>query len=84
MLLAGFIVSTFRRISRELRTDFDFARLKLALLFAILLFNYTEAGFGGVHFVWTIFLVIAMQYPKPQPLDHAPAVPPWARHGVTG
>jgi exopolysaccharide production protein ExoQ len=84
VLLAGFIVSTFRRISRELRTDFDFARLKLALLFAILLFNYTEAGFGGVHFVWTIFLVIAMQYPKPQPLGHAPAVPPWARHRVTG
>ena len=60
VLLGGLILSTLRSISRQLLTDFDFARLRLAFLFAILAFNYTEAAFKGVHFVWTIFFIIAI------------------------
>lgn len=63
-LLVGALVSTFRKISRQLHTDFDFARLRMAFLFAIVLFNYAEAGFKGVHFMWTIFYIIAMELPR--------------------
>jgi hypothetical protein len=44
--------------------DFDFARLRLGFLFAILFYNYTEAAFKAVHLVWTIFHIIAIDYPK--------------------
>ena len=63
-ILLGLLVSTFRKISKKLTTDFDFARLRLALLLAIIAFNYTEAAFKGVHFVWTIFCIIALDYAK--------------------
>lgn len=68
-LLAALLLSTLRRISRQLLTDFDFARLRLALLFAILFFNYTEAAFKAVHFIWTIFFIIAMEPPRPKVPD---------------
>ena len=74
-LLAGLLLSTFRRISRQLLNDFDFARLRMALLFAIVLFNYTEAAFKGVHFIWTIFFVIAMELPKRRQPDSIAALP---------
>jgi O-antigen ligase len=63
-LLAAVLLSAFRSISRQLQTDFDFARLRMALLFAIILFNYTEAAFKAVHFIWTIFYIIAMELPR--------------------
>ncbi|MGR9107677.1 MAG: O-antigen ligase family protein [Gammaproteobacteria bacterium] len=63
-LLAGMIYSTFRKSSRQLLTDFDFGRLRLGYLFAIILYNYTEATFKAVHLVWTIFHIIALDYPQ--------------------
>jgi len=63
-LLLGVIISTYRKICKNLLTDFDFARLQLAYLFAILFYNYAEATFKGVHLVWTIFHIIAIDYPK--------------------
>lgn len=62
-LLFGLLVSTFRKITRQLTGDFDFACLRLAFFFAILAFNFTEAGFKAVHLVWTMFYVIAIDYP---------------------
>jgi len=62
-LLGCIILSTFRRISRQLLTDLELAQLRLAFLIAIILFNYTEAGFRGVGFMWTIFHIIAMEPP---------------------
>ena len=69
-LLAGVLLSNFRRIAQQLETDFDFARLRLALFLAIVLFNWTEAGFRGVSFVWTIFHIIALE-PPPRRLPQA-------------
>lgn len=68
-LLAALLLSTLRRISRQLSSDFDFARFRLALLFAILFFNYTEAAFKAVHFIWTIFFIIAMEPPRRKATD---------------
>jgi exopolysaccharide production protein ExoQ len=65
-LLAGVIVSTFRKVNRQLSADFPFARLRLAFLVSIIAFNYTEAGFKGVHLVWTIFYIIALTYESPE------------------
>lgn len=64
-LLVAVIVSTFRKISIELLRNFDFARLRLGFLLAIVVYNYTEAAFKGVHLVWTVFYIIAIQYPRP-------------------
>lgn len=63
-ILAALIISTFRKISVELLRDFDFARLQLGFLFAIIFYNYTEATFKGVSIVWTIFHIIAIAYPR--------------------
>jgi exopolysaccharide production protein ExoQ len=63
VLLVGQIIETFRKICLDLPRRFEFARLRLGFLFAIVLYNYTEAAFVAVSFVWTIFFLIAVDYP---------------------
>lgn len=77
MLFAGLIIDIFRKIGRELITDFDFARMKFGYFFAILALNYAEATFKGVSIVWTIFQIIAIENPNkpitgtsPKPNNH--------------
>ncbi len=62
-LLAGLVVGTFQKIRRELLVNFQFGRLRLGFLFMILVYNFTEATFKGVHLVWTVFYLIAIDYP---------------------
>lgn len=61
-LLSGVIFSTFRKGRAALLRDVDEGRLRLGFLFAILVYNYTEATFKGVHLVWTMFYLIALDY----------------------
>ena len=61
-VLAGFLVATFREGQAEVLRNADFGRLRLAFLFAILAYNYTEAAFKGLHFMWWILLVISVDY----------------------
>jgi exopolysaccharide production protein ExoQ len=68
-LLLGLLVSTFRKISAQLATDLDFNRLRLGFLLAIVFYNYTEATFKAVHLVWTIFMIIAIDYPRKAQTD---------------
>jgi exopolysaccharide production protein ExoQ len=63
VLLAGMIIGTFGKIRRALLTNFEFARLRMGFLFVILAYNFTEATFKGVHLVWTVFYLIAIDYP---------------------
>lgn len=63
VILAGMLLSAFWRISRQMATDLDFARLRFAFLLAVVVFNYTEAAFKAVHLVWTVFLMMSMQAP---------------------
>lgn len=63
-LLVSLIISTFRRISKQLLNNFDFARMRFGFLFAILFYNYTEAAFKAVSLVWTVFYIIAINHPK--------------------
>jgi exopolysaccharide production protein ExoQ len=61
-LLAGILISTFRKIRLDLLGNFEFGRLGLGFLFVILIYNYSEATFKGVHLVWTVFNIIAIDY----------------------
>jgi len=63
-LLTGMLVSTFRKICARLESDFEIGRLRLAFLFVLIAFNYTEASFKALHPMWTVFYLIALDYPK--------------------
>lgn len=65
-LLAILIVSSFRRVAGQLRTDFELSRFRLALLFTALAYNVTEATFKGVALTWTMFHLFALVYPRPE------------------
>ncbi|MEQ9562575.1 MAG: O-antigen ligase family protein [Woeseiaceae bacterium] len=65
-LFIALMVSTIRKAAAGLtsKPDFEFSRLRLAILFAILSHNYTEATFKGVHLLWTMFYLIAIDIPR--------------------
>jgi len=48
------------KILTQFKSDPDVALLRLCLLVAIALFNYTEAAFYGVSSIWTLFLVACL------------------------
>jgi exopolysaccharide production protein ExoQ len=61
-ILAVLLFATFRVINRNMLGRFEFARLRLALLIAIVVYNFTEAAFVGDHFIYAIFFLIAIEY----------------------
>ena len=63
-LYLGQFLGTFRKIQQDLFRRFEFARLRLGFLLAIILYNYTEAAFDNLSFVWTMFFLIAVDYPS--------------------
>jgi O-antigen ligase len=68
VLLVGLILATFSKIRLELLRRFEVGRFRLAFLLAILIYNFTEAAFGGVHGVYTMFFLVAVDYPAIQRL----------------
>jgi exopolysaccharide production protein ExoQ len=64
LLVIGQFFETFQKVQRELVKRFEFSRLRLAFLLAIILYNYTEAAFVSTSFVWTMFFLIAVDYPS--------------------
>jgi O-antigen ligase len=64
LVLVGLIFATFRKIRLDLIDRFEFGRFRMAFLFAILTYNFTEASFKGVSLVWTVFYLIAIDYPR--------------------
>jgi len=65
MLIALFI-ATFRKIRPGLWRNFEWARFRLGLLAAIVVYNWTEAAFKTTSPIWFMFYFIAMDYPKPE------------------
>ena len=61
-LLIAVIVSSFRKICMILLTDFDYGRLKMAFLVVVLLYNITEAGFRGIHFMFFVFIFVVADF----------------------
>lgn len=70
LLLIGWLVATFWNCRRELLTNFEFGRFRLALFAAVLLYNWTESGFRRQHPIWFAFYLVALEYPW---LRHKPA-----------
>jgi exopolysaccharide production protein ExoQ len=64
ILFAGIVIGTFAKMQKDLLRRFQFGRLRLAFLFTILVYNFTEATFTGVHLIWTVFYLFAIDYPK--------------------
>lgn len=62
VLFGGMVVATFRKIAAGFAGKSDLPELRLALLGAILAHNYTEATFKGVHLMWTMFHIVALDY----------------------
>ncbi len=67
VLLAVVSLAAFSKAQRDLQSSPDLGRFRFAWLLMILTYNYTEATFKGVHLVWTVFHLIAMDYTR-QPI----------------
>jgi exopolysaccharide production protein ExoQ len=63
LMLIGVIITTFRKIQRELLRNVDWARFRLGLLAAIVIYNWTEVSFRGLSLGWFAFYIIALEYP---------------------
>jgi O-antigen ligase len=72
ILLIGLIIGTFKKIQRMLLWDFEFGRLRMGFLVAILLYNFTEAAFKGVSLVWLVWHMIALDYPRKETAEFGP------------
>ena len=60
VLLFGILLSSYKKIVNALTTDFALARLRIAVLFIALLYNITESAFKGLHLMWLMFLLVAI------------------------
>jgi exopolysaccharide production protein ExoQ len=66
VLLAGVLISTYRKIRLDLLRRVEFGRLRFGLFVAILVYNFTEAAFVSVHLIYTVFFLIAVEYAPPR------------------
>jgi exopolysaccharide production protein ExoQ len=65
-ILTALFIATFWKIRSELWRNFEWGRFRLGSLAAIVVYNWTEAGFKTVHPIWFVFYIIAMDYPRTQ------------------
>lgn len=69
-LLAAVIASSYRRLREMLNSSvtmaesINYGRLGLGFLFAYLAYNYTEAAFKSLHFMFLIFLLFTIRPPR--------------------
>lgn len=75
-LLVLLIIQAIRSSYNLILTDFEYGRLRLILLFTVLVMNYSEATFPrGTHLWWFGFLIVVMyaepwvRKPPPPPED---------------
>jgi hypothetical protein len=73
LFLSGALFSSFQKIRTMLTlpsdsgkpatTKFDFGRFRTGFLVLLLIYNISESVFKGLHFLFFIFFVIALEYP---------------------
>ena len=63
-LLVGLLVATYGKARRSLNRDFEWGRFRLGYLIAAIVYNWTEAGFKTVSFVFFMFYIIAIDLPR--------------------
>jgi O-antigen ligase len=91
-IVAALLIVSFRKSRLELFRNLEMGRFRLGVLLAIIIYNWTEATFTGISLVWTMFHLIAIDYPAVEPLaseNHlaeprrgTPEVDPGFRMGV--
>jgi len=64
LLLAGLIVTGYRRVIRAFRRPEDGTVLNLAFFVAALIYNWSEAGFREMSLVWLCFLLAITYAPR--------------------
>jgi hypothetical protein len=64
-LLAGVILAAFGSIFKQVKTDFEFSVLRLALLVFAVLYNITESAFRPGHLMYFIFMAVVINLPRP-------------------
>jgi O-antigen ligase len=64
LVFLGLIIATFRKIQLDLLWNFEWGRLEMCLLIAILAHNWTEAAFRGLSLTFFMFFMVAMSYWK--------------------
>ncbi len=64
-ILIALFVATFWKARRELFRNFEWGRYRLGFLVAVVLYNWTEAGFKTIAPISFVFYLIAMDYPRP-------------------
>jgi O-antigen ligase len=62
-ILVALILATFWKSRRELLNNFEFGRFRLGFLAAVVVYNWTEASFKALSFMWFVFFIIAIDYP---------------------
>jgi exopolysaccharide production protein ExoQ len=72
-IFLGVIIATFRKIRLDLLRNFEWGRLWMCLLIAILAHNWTEAGFRGLSLTFFMFFLIAISYRKLRTVDAQPS-----------
>jgi exopolysaccharide production protein ExoQ len=76
-----FTMSSLSGALTNLGTDFSYGSLRLTFLLAIILSNITETSFlDGTHGLWFLFLLFAINFPKP--LEPMPT-PAWQPPGLS-
>jgi O-antigen ligase len=65
LLLTGIIVSTYRKIAARMVRHDPYQILRMSLYVLVIVSNLTEAYFKNIAEVWFIFLLIAIEYPRP-------------------
>jgi exopolysaccharide production protein ExoQ len=74
LIFGALIIATFRNIRLELLRNFEWGRVRLSLLVAILAHNWTEAGFRGLSLSFFVFFMVAMNYRKMSEAATQPSV----------
>ena len=65
-LLLCLIAVTYRKAHKAFLRDFWMGRYRFAFLFAIVIYNWTEASLYGLHPIFFMFFFVAVDYPKPR------------------
>jgi len=63
-LFAGFLFATFRKAKSSLLLNFDYGRVRMALLFIFLFYNITEPAYKATTFLFVVFLLVAIDIPR--------------------
>jgi len=69
LFFLALIISTFNKAKNELIINYEYGRFRLGWLLITLLYNTTETAFAGVHLIWIIFLLVAIDLPRRSFID---------------